>query len=186
MKMKVLVIDPGKKPEFVEVDLTDKYMADFDESDEYEQQMKNCLSSPYDSYKIARDLLNQWEGAKGDTFIQRVQDNYNPHLGIYVDEDGRCKGLQANRYLVYQDGYRVKIAGRVVLVPDSLEGGYFVARTNEEYNNRLFERFMHFNCTDGEDDLTKLTQEESDNLSGECIVLDGKDAIEYFKRKYGI
>lgn len=170
---KVLIIDPKKEPYFRDVDLTSLGIEAMIGEDGLEH---------YSSYEVAKVLLDEFSS---ETWVQKVHDAGTPHLGIFIDEEGRLKRLEANRLYITASGWYHKIAGRMVIFPDiqSDELGDSVCNQNEGYAEVIEKEFntvLSHNNDDGQGPITALSQEESDDLSHAHQVYSLSDLLDFF------
>lgn len=180
MSILVICIDKGKRPVYNLYEPTEDDVCKVIESDNVKL---------YSSYKIAHKFIKEWNennepNYDGCTFIQRIVDPQLNGLGIYIDEEGRVEHLTANRNLILQNGQRVAIAGRIVVIMDFYFDGDICAievKDKNLYENQL-SRFMHYNDTYGTDVLSLLTQEESDRVEYGIKTLSESELLAYLKR----
>lgn len=144
-KIKVIVMGPGEFPSIVEVEASDSWIAKTDDGED---------TGKFDSYAIASDLINEW--SESNVYVQRFNDISLEHLGFFVDEDGRCTGVKANRIIELPSGAKHKIAGRLVIVPDYMDRDNCLFVTDSEFCQRNYvqdelDEFISYNNNDGSD-----------------------------------
>lgn len=163
MKVRVLVVDPNKLPEFREVELTEEFVIKFSKDDD--MSMLDKSRTYYDAYQVARYVLCEYH----DCFVEMVTDKHLHNIRMFVDEEGRCKGLPANRRIIHQNGSMTLIAGRLVIVPCYLDRltGWVIVDTDVDSDGirHDFDMFLERNNNDGSGPIVGVDQEESDNIS---------------------
>lgn len=171
LKMKIYIIDPKKKPEEVEFNITDDLcisIGDLNEINEFGSIEIDINSKYVDSYIVARKYIEEYNknnGYEEHPFIQRVSCLPWKNLGLYVDDSGRVNGQEANRKILFNDGngsiFSIEICGRLVVIPEiHLYGCAITTETDSDINRQLYE-FMHYNNNDGLNDLQLFTNKDA-------------------------
>ena len=151
--IKVLIYDCGK--------VVEERYAKPDDRDKVFGRNGEVLYTPY---RIAKELLCE---VQDTDFIQVYNLPGFHQLKMIIDEDGRVKGLPANRYFCDGYGY-IPIAGRIVIVPaynDSYVSDYVFldGDKDKEYIESMYKELKAINPGDGTDSEYRLSQEESDD-----------------------
>ena len=174
-EVKVLVIDPGKYPEFMSVSVTNEMLLRDDSN--------NLIG--INAYEVAKKLIVEFSNSE-EIFVERFTDSMLPNIGFYVDEDGRTTGVVANRRLIMQDHRMIPIAGRLVIIPDkrdfvNCEILYDEDMWDVERNEESLKKIMQTNWDDGSGPIVYLSQEESDNVSYNVVSLSKEEFNNYMK-----
>lgn len=178
---KVLIIDPGKFPEYRDVELRDDIITRDDDTG-------RILG--YDSYEIAKELLQEYN-KDNDLLVQRVKDVGSTFIGIYLDEEGRLKRLKANRNIILSTHEMISIAGRVIIIPDHYDSGCVVYADEEEFGKSAIEELKEFeerNHDNGSSPIVRLEQEECDKIRHEFHTFgddEDDDFFEMLRRMFG-
>jgi hypothetical protein len=154
---KIIIYDCGKKPIIKVLDLTEYSKSIGDNGVEY-----------YSPYKIAKYLLNREQNTD---FVQLYKLSHFHNAVIALDEDGRMRGLPANRYF-NDGGHKIKLAGRFIVFPCVLDYDVadYVLLTNqrdEQEIDKFVTRIVSSNYGDGSDESFRLSQADSDNTKGD-------------------
>lgn len=154
---KIIIYDCGKEPVVEVLDLT-----------KYSKSIGEDGTEYYSPYKVAMELLNCEQNTD---FVQIYKLSHFNNAVIALDEDGRLKGLPANRYF-YDGGTKIKLAGRFIVFPCilSYEAADYVIMTNQDNENEIdkfVSRITSSNYGDGSDERFKLSQKDSDDTKGD-------------------